>query len=129
MIYLVAHHQYVSSPGQNFTITIALASISVIIIFMLIVAKICVRLKEMHTRTHQYNCRLEALKMLSAVETQLSDSMCNDGVPNNSCGDGDKTRKEVRFHSMEDLIQLDEFTSSWPPGMKTHTLPVCKPEQ
>ena len=116
---------YTVLSGHNFTIVISLACASGVITVILVVAIVLIRRQDQDKRTHKYNCRMEALKMLSAKERKSSnDSVCNGGLPNGSCGDGEKAKKEVSFNLEVEDGHPDKSRQSWPSVIDPQTLQV-----
>ena len=67
--------------GYNFIIVIAIACVGgvIIVILLLAIAVVIRQQKLRHNRTHKYNCRMEALKSLTAKETMAVKSGAQNG--------------------------------------------------
>ncbi|ELU15545.1 hypothetical protein CAPTEDRAFT_189412 [Capitella teleta] len=55
--------------GQNFILVIGLSCGCALVTVVLVVAIVMLRRKDRNKRVHKYNCRMEALRMLTAKET------------------------------------------------------------
>jgi protocadherin delta 1 len=120
--------------GHNFTIVITLACVSLVIMVILVVAIVLLRRQDRDKKTHKYNCRMEALKMLhssyeSSKDGDSSQNMSNNNKnqSNTSClssGANERPRKEVSFSLDMDEgghgnIDGDKTVKSWPSTIDT----------
>ena len=127
---------------HNVTIVISLACVSALITVILIVVIVGIRRQDRAKKTHKYNCRMEALKMLTARETlkdvtddhssssdvtsSLKDGYTLKDMPNGNCHlqmNGDRPKKEVSF-SADVESGSDKGKPSWPSLIDQQTLQV-----
>lgn len=129
--------------GHNLIIVISLACVSGVITIILVVAIVMIRRQDRHKPTAKYNCRMEALKMLSAKEALAKDQE-SDGsdfgrmggtLPNGKVvspmGTCERHRKEVSFNvdGVDDGIDLsspghEKSQQSWPSTIDGNSLQV-----
>ena len=80
--------------GTNFTIVVSLACASGVITIILITAIVLIKKQEKNKKVHKYNCRMEALKMLTAKESMQDYEQKSPTKANHF---EEKTKKEVSF--------------------------------
>jgi protocadherin delta 1 len=124
---------------HNVTIVISLACVSALITVILVIVIIVIRRQDRAKKNHKYNCRMEALKMLTARETvkdasddNLSSSVSSSSLkdlPNGNCHmqtNGDKPKKEVSFSADVEngTASYDKGRHMWPSLIDQQTLQV-----
>ena len=84
--------------GHNFVIVISLACACAVITIILVIAIILIRRQDRGKRIHKYNCRMEALRMLTAKETlSPSEESTPCKEPPKGGGNGDIQRNVSRY--------------------------------
>ncbi|KAK2188434.1 hypothetical protein NP493_132g03002 [Ridgeia piscesae] len=123
---------------HNVTIVISLACVSALITVILVIVIIVIRRQDRAKKNHKYNCRMEALKMLTARETikdandehsSSSASSSLKDLPNGNCHmqtNGDKPKKEVSFSADVEngTASYDKGRHMWPSLIDQQTLQV-----
>ena len=86
--------------GHNFVIVISLACACAVITIILVIAIILIRRQDRGKRIHKYNCRMEALRMLTAKETlSPSEESTPCKEPPKGGGNGDIQRNVSIYNS------------------------------
>ena len=111
--------------GHNVVIVITLACASGVVTVVLVIAIVIIRRQDSEKKTHKYNCRMEALKILAQNKDASRDS--DDSAPGSA--DPGKKKKEVSFSLEVELDQKIEQSQnhtnkSWPSSIDPHHLQV-----
>ncbi|ELT87522.1 hypothetical protein CAPTEDRAFT_92665, partial [Capitella teleta] len=123
--------------GHNLIIVIALACVSAVVTIVLVVAIVMIRRQDRNKPTAKYNCRMEALKMLSAKETlkeRDSDSsdyartLPNGKGPVSPVGTCERHRKEILYvddpcSNLASPVN-EKSQQSWPSTIEANSLQV-----
>ena len=123
-----------SSPNLTIVVSLACISALVILILLLAIVIVAIRRREEERKVHKYNCRMEALRMLTAKETMSGDdtgpSSGNDKRLSNGSvlsTTSDKPRKEVSFSLDTEDTTLPEASPLSPEARIQRSWP-CSPD-